>query len=207
MREVEGVSCEECRTFPVYYPEVHHLDGNRQNNLPTNLVLVCPKCRAHLLFRFNYEDIWILKIQGLSNAEIGRRLGISRQRVWKILQHRLIEQIKPPDDKIDDLVAQAMQWQEILIMGPLRRREENLRDEQVAFKVWKARLSSSELRIHRKEIQEWADSLEEERLKLQEAKRGKRRRISKRRMRAIIISEIDKSSSEKGGKSKGGKRR
>jgi len=90
--EVVGKSCEEnhCRgnkhDSAVYYPgKVHHLDGDTNNESFGNLAMVCPKCQTHILLsRFSPEDIWLLKVKGLSNAEVGRILGISRERVRQL---------------------------------------------------------------------------------------------------------------------------
>ena len=92
MVKVEGKFCREnhCRShydaFPIYYPgKVHHLDGNTTNDSFDNLAMVCPKCQTHILLsRFSSEDIWLLKVRGLSNAEIGRLLNISRERVRQL---------------------------------------------------------------------------------------------------------------------------
>lgn len=47
--------------------------------------MVCPQCRAHvLLSRYSPQDIWLLKTAGLSNAEVGRLLSISRERVRQL---------------------------------------------------------------------------------------------------------------------------
>lgn len=189
MREVEGISCEECSGVPIYYPGVHRLDGNRQNNSPTNLALVCPNCQTHFIFRFNYDDIWILRMRGLSNAEIAKTLGISRQRIWQIHKDRLAELSRLPEDKIDDLVGQALEQQEILIEQQ-KTREEYLRQDEEELRGLRARLDSRELRIREEE-------LEKERLEIQ---RTKRRRISRKRMRARIISMINGMSSKTGGK-------
>jgi len=81
-------TCQQCKTRPIYYPTVHHLDGNRNNNSPGNVVLVCPECGTHFTFRFNDEDIWNLKKRGLNNAKIGRTVGLSRERVRQILNRR-----------------------------------------------------------------------------------------------------------------------
>lgn len=190
MREVKDMSCQECRRFPIYYPEVHHLDGNRQNNSPTNLVLVCPHCHAHFIFRLRHEDIWILKIRGLSNAEIGKLLGISRQRVWQILKRQLVELSKLPEDEIDYLGKRLIQWQKSQIMKQQKETEETLRVKEEVLRKWRAEMSN-------KEVREWKEGIKEARLGIQ---KGKRRRINKKRMREIIISMINKEISKTGGK-------
>jgi hypothetical protein len=49
---------------------------------------VCPGCGTHFTYRFNDEDIWKLKKGGLNNAEIGRTVGLTRERVRQILNRR-----------------------------------------------------------------------------------------------------------------------
>lgn len=46
-----GLKCENCTLSkwldkPIKL-ELHHIDGNRSNNLETNLLLVCPNCHAY----------------------------------------------------------------------------------------------------------------------------------------------------------------
>ncbi|MFC2022745.1 sigma factor-like helix-turn-helix DNA-binding protein [Chloroflexota bacterium] len=81
--------CNKRRYSPVvvYYPgKVHHLDGDMNNNVLGNLAMVCPKCQSHILLsRFSPQDIWLLKARGLNNAQIGKILGISRERVRQLL--------------------------------------------------------------------------------------------------------------------------
>jgi predicted transcriptional regulator len=73
---------------PVYFPgEIHHLDGDKTHNSDDNRAMICPNCEAHiLLIRFSSEDIWLLKTKGLNNAQIGRLLGISRERVRQLIK-------------------------------------------------------------------------------------------------------------------------
>ena len=125
-------SCKECssyRTPPVYYPgEVHHLDGDTTNKSFGNLAMVCPQCKAHvLLSRFSPEDIWLLKARGLSNAELGRLLGISRERVRQLCkkyeEKHQAELTALLEANLDDLVKKAKYIENHLIAsGRLRRR-------------------------------------------------------------------------------------
>jgi len=147
MQQVEDLRCRECGSQQVYYPEVHRLDGNRKRNSPSNLVLVCPRCHTHFIFRFNHEDILTLKMRGLSNAEIGRVLGISRERVRQVYRRYKSEIGQLSEDKVDDLLRLVQYRQKMLI-----------------------------------------------------ADRRLKRGISKKKMREIIVSMIDKAKSEKGGK-------
>jgi len=114
-RAVEGLHCQECGASRIYYPEVHRLDGDRRNNLPSNIVLVCPFCDTHLTTRLNHEDILILKMRGLSNAEIGRVLGISRERVRQVYKRYESELAQLSNGKVDDLVRLAQFRQNRLI--------------------------------------------------------------------------------------------
>jgi len=95
---VEGLRCNVpgCETAhprvfggesTVCYPgKVHHLDGNPENNNATNVAMVCPSCGQHILLsRFALEDMQQWNRQGWSYAEIGRQLGLSRERVRQLL--------------------------------------------------------------------------------------------------------------------------
>jgi len=136
--EIEGKSCEEnhCsgrptyrHASPIYYPgKVHHLDGDTNNESFGNLAMVCPKCQAHILLsRFTPKDIWLLKARGLSNAEVGRLLSISRERVRQLCKKyeakHEAELTTLLEDNLDDLVKKAQYIENGLIAsGRLRRR-------------------------------------------------------------------------------------
>jgi len=113
----EGKSCKEkhCRGSKrdnaIYYPgKVHHLDGDIKNESFGNLAMVCPQCGAHILLsRFSPQDIWILRAKGLSNAEIGRLLGISRERVRQLYKKHQEIEIERLEANIDGLIKQAQQ--------------------------------------------------------------------------------------------------
>lgn len=118
--EVEGKSCKEnicsdCisrRDSPIYYPgKVHHLDGDITNDSFDNLAMICPQCQAHILLsRFSLVDIWLLKARGLSNAEMGRLLGISRERVRQLCKKYEAKQepeIALLEANLDGLVKRA----------------------------------------------------------------------------------------------------
>jgi hypothetical protein len=110
--QAEGNFCREkhCGWYhAVCYPgKIHHLDGNITNNSFNNLAMVCPKCHAHILLsRFTPKDIWLLKTRGLSNAEIGRLLGISRERVRQLCKKYQETEIKWLEANVDGLVKQA----------------------------------------------------------------------------------------------------
>lgn len=53
LREVRGNRCEVGGCLPVHLGkelrfELHHLDGNSDNNRPSNLQLICPNCHSQL---------------------------------------------------------------------------------------------------------------------------------------------------------------
>lgn len=71
---------------------VHHIDNSRvthgqyqMNNELSNLLTLCRPChsRVHGLTS-NYHDVPEMRAIGMSYAEIGKELGISRQRVHQL---------------------------------------------------------------------------------------------------------------------------
>lgn len=89
-----GKSCQECHTSDVYCSdEWHHLDGNDSNNMHGNIAVICPCCHSHIaLSRFTPEDIYRFKMAGMNNAEIGRLLLLSRERIRQLAQRSTPEQ-------------------------------------------------------------------------------------------------------------------
>jgi len=156
--EVEGKSCKENhgslnnRDTSVYYPgKVHHLDGDINNESFGNLAMVCPKCQTHILLsRFSPEDIWLLKARGLSNAEIGRLLDISRERVRQLCKkHEEKHQAKlNPLSEInpDELVRKAEYIENLLIAnGRLKRRiDRRTKKKRIIAELDKQKESNSE---------------------------------------------------------------
>jgi len=80
---------------------VHHKDKNHQNNVVENMILVCSRCHAD----FHIEElkkgrqnqnrkisvsfqrkklIWELTEQGMSLSQIGKMMGLTKQRVHQI---------------------------------------------------------------------------------------------------------------------------
>jgi len=113
----------------VYNPrEILPLDGNPNNKAFRNLEIVCPVCYAHIrLSRFSTQDIWLLKTRGLSNAEIGRLLDLSRERVRQLLKKYEAEQRAEltalMEADISDLVKKAEREENRLLrLGRLKRR-------------------------------------------------------------------------------------
>jgi len=123
MIEVKDKECREphCANTRVCYPGiVHHLDGDISNESFGNLAMVCPKCQTHILLsRFAPEDIWLLKVRGLSNAEVGRILGLSRERVRQLCERyeaqKSAELAKLMETDPNDLVKRAEYIEDRLI--------------------------------------------------------------------------------------------
>lgn len=187
MQQVEDLRCRECGSQQVYYPEVHRLDGNRKRNSPSNLVLVCPRCHTHFIFRFNHEDILILKIRGLSNAEIGRFLGISRERVRQIANRERVELDALSGHKTLDELVKLIQNRQEELMRAQKLREEELRYEEEEFEASKGELGETDLK-------EWEEYLADMR---RTTEMLKRRRISKRGLKKRIALYIEGNESEK----------
>ena len=123
-------SCVECCSKSRYgariynLNKIHYLDGDHSNKLHSNIAIVCPRCEGHILLSpFTPKDIWELKMKGMSNAEIGRLLGLSRERVRKLSKHYQPEPIKADNVDIDSLIegAQSIQTSQ-KASGLLKRR-------------------------------------------------------------------------------------
>ena len=132
IRQTERVekSCVECCSISSHdariynLDKIHYLDGDRSNKLHSNTAIVCPRCEAHILLSsFTPRDIWELKMKGMSNAEIGRLLGLSRERVRKLSKHYQPEPIKADNIEIDSLIKEAQRIETIQkARGLLKRR-------------------------------------------------------------------------------------
>jgi len=114
IRQSERVekSCKECnpRVAPPIYnlDKIHYLDGDHSNRLHSNMAILCPRCGGHILLSpFNPKDIWELKMKGMSNAWIGKLLGISRERVRKLSKRYQPEPVQANNIDIDRLVEEA----------------------------------------------------------------------------------------------------
>lgn len=110
-------SCTECpprhNNAPIYnLDKIHYLDGDHSNKLHSNRAIVCPRCESHIvLSAFTPKDIWGLKMKGIGNAEIGRWLGISRERVRKLSKRYQPEPVQANNIDIDRLVKEAQRRQ------------------------------------------------------------------------------------------------
>jgi predicted transcriptional regulator len=132
IRQTERVekSCVKCDSRSRYgtriynLDKIHYLDGDRSNKLHSNIAIVCPRCEGHILLSpFTPKDIWELKMKGMSNAEIGRLLGLSRERVRKLSKHYQPEPIMADNVDIDWLIKEAQKIETIQkARGLLKRR-------------------------------------------------------------------------------------
>lgn len=104
--------------------KIHYLDGDRSNKLHSNTAIVCPRCQAHILLSpFTPKDIWELKMKGMSNAKIGKLLGLSRERVRKLSKYYQPEPIKVGNVDIDWLIKRGQGIEGTLkARGLLKRR-------------------------------------------------------------------------------------
>ena len=127
-REFEATAMSYQGATLYYAGDIVPVDGNPNNRASENLAMVCPRCGAHILLsRFASKDIWLLKATGLSNADIGRLLGLSRERVRQVCRKhetgQKIELEKFTETDINELVRKARYLEDILIdSGKLRRR-------------------------------------------------------------------------------------
>lgn len=79
-------TCAECRRgWIVNRREIHYIDGNHANHAHSNTAVVCPYCGAHILMSVaTPKGIWEYKQKGMSNAQIGKLLCLSRERVRQL---------------------------------------------------------------------------------------------------------------------------
>lgn len=87
----DNFTCVDCGFSDQLKLIVHHIDESRKtgtlNNDPENLVTLCRHCHAVRHSQVNYrEDIKELRDGGLTFGEIGKRLGLTRQRVHQLYQ-------------------------------------------------------------------------------------------------------------------------
>ena len=79
IKEAAGWCCEHC-TQPHdppagYTLTVHHLDGDKRNNDPRNLVALCQRCHLRIQAHFLPGQLWL---PGLPRPAwmVARRLGV-----------------------------------------------------------------------------------------------------------------------------------
>lgn len=107
-------SCAECCSISRYdariynRDKIHYLDGDRSNKSHSNIAIICPRCASHIILSpFTPKDIWELKMKGLSNAAIGKYLGLSRERVRQLCKRYQPEPVQSENIDIDELVKEA----------------------------------------------------------------------------------------------------
>jgi len=107
--------CQDCRKqdSPIFNLEnVHYLDGDHSNKAHGNIAVICPSCQSHILLcPFTSQDIAKLKMRGLSNAAIGRYLGLSRERVGQLLKTCDMESVNFKIPSIDQLIEEEQEWE------------------------------------------------------------------------------------------------
>lgn len=105
--------CVECgsRQKPIYNSEiVHFIDGNCHNTEHGNIAIICPQCESHILMsQFTSNDVFKLKMKGLSNAEIGRYLGLSRERVRQLIKKCEPDSVIMTTVSIDQLIKEEQE--------------------------------------------------------------------------------------------------
>lgn len=79
----DGNKCVDCGATKRLI--IHHLNENRLNNSPENLITVCRIC--HSLrhgAKIKRPEVIEMKKNGMTFQEIGTKLGVSRQRAYQI---------------------------------------------------------------------------------------------------------------------------
>ena len=61
VREAADGRCERCGHLPLYPLNlgVHHLDGDKSNNHPANLVALCHSCHLYVQARFDPSEPYV----------------------------------------------------------------------------------------------------------------------------------------------------
>lgn len=57
--------CEECQENTIYLLQVHHKDGDKNNNIESNFEIVCSNCHVKRHLKFN-GDRWIFSTKSLT---------------------------------------------------------------------------------------------------------------------------------------------
>ena len=88
--------------------QIHHIDQNRANNKPANLLIVCRKCHTLL----HYEKSWYvgaakhMRHEGYSLQAIADTFGVSRQRIHQLLKQEKIAEKRRNNELERDTLAQ-----------------------------------------------------------------------------------------------------
>ena len=95
--KAHGYKCQKCESINKKYLEVHHKDGNRKNNAPENLEVLCMKC--HTAFytekkkRTSYNDRIVCHPIGLQIKQIEWLDKNKQFKIHKFFRHKLDEYI------------------------------------------------------------------------------------------------------------------
>jgi len=88
-RKSLGDRCIFCESLDI---EIHHSDMNRSNNTKENLIPLCRKCHVRVHFKiikpFIRKITNSLKDERYSVIDIAKLIGLSRQRIYKILSKK-----------------------------------------------------------------------------------------------------------------------
>jgi len=91
--ERDAHKCTECSSTRNIV--VHHIDGNRKNNVLLNLKTLCRPCHADAHGYSSSKDrrrlISEMREEGLSFRKIGKRLGISGQRAHQLVKRKALD--------------------------------------------------------------------------------------------------------------------
>ena|ERR1700743_1425242 len=71
---------------------VHHKDENVKNNTLENLITLCAFCHLKVHGRMKIDkdklnEVWKLRKENWSYAKIGKKFGVSRQRIHQLLKN------------------------------------------------------------------------------------------------------------------------
>ena len=88
--------CKKCGNKDVEKLVVHHIDGSRKkghkniNNNLENLITLCKPCHAKMhdqsKSEYDFDKLKLLLKTGLFYGDIGKGLGISRQRISQLVK-------------------------------------------------------------------------------------------------------------------------
>lgn len=111
---IKGLSFEDEHNY--FYPgRTVYLDGDDTDKSLGNQAMVCPCCEARILkSRLSPKGIWLLKAKGLSYAEIGRILEVSREWIRQLCNRYQVQLSRMPKTDINDLVRRVQSHQRAL---------------------------------------------------------------------------------------------